>query len=793
MRRQRGVLWTVLAALLAVVMVVLPSSANATTPFDDEQGSAIREGLEITGGYAERFALDADGETVYMATHSPQGLWSWDGSEWTNPAANSNVDVGSGYNVVPTDVEGTALMTAGRSVWITEDYGVTITEGADEDWDNTVLEFRTGEQMLYGANGQGQLLKSDDYGQTVEAYDVSGNQDDRLWSIGWGPEYMWALSGEQGGDSTLYYSDDAGVTWTAGAKTGEYTIMNVRESDGLIVMASREAVEYCDGSSADCEDAGATWTDSGHPEATLNSHISFYGSTVYVGPFGTTDMSTWATPYPSATSESNLQINQLLIAGDDVWTTCFGAPCYSDDAGVTFQDAREELYAQTVGDIAQGTDKDTVVLGLLGGISISTDFYTNVSAGTQPTWSDLEDPSGQGNISGVEAVFVDQDDDDIMMAAFNSELWRTDDGGTTWSEATDVDLEETARGQATDIYQDPNSGNIYLAWSYYEGDLDATLTDDVGGGVYKSEDQGETWTALGIANVPANVVVTDDRENILVGVGYEWEEDTDKRGLYLYKTRVGAWVHLTSASTHTMYDTVVRDAIFIDGLSRYIAVTGETDEGGVYRSGPMYKRAKWSMMGTSGNNTLPSDFWGTAIVDDPSGTNRVLVAHSRPSATEDSVATIYACYPGGIGCVTYYEGYRDERILELLFDGLLAGTNAGFAQLEAKAEMTLVKKLIKNGDNAGKVRLTAMLTDAASGAKLNGRVVKYYKKTPNGKWRYAGQATVEKGKARIWVPKRAKNNIYKAQWKPRNDVDVEAYTSDKAKSNLVTVKKNKNL
>lgn len=779
MRQQWTSLCLATVSIFAVALALLPLSASANSPFSDEQGGAIREGLNITGGYAERFALDADGETVYMATNSPQGLWSWNGTEWTNIPTESNVDVGAGYDVVATDIEGTALMTAGRSLWKTEDYGQTITEMADEDWNLTVLEFRTDEQVLYGANGEGQLLKSADYGATVTAYDVSGTAGDTLWAIGFGPDKMWALAGPMQEEATVYYSEDQGETWTATDKTGEYDNLNVRESDGLIVIAGDDAVEYS-------SDDAATWTDMGHPTPQVHSHITFSGSAVYVGPSKTTDLENWTTPYAAATTESNLQMNQLLISGSDIWTTCFGAPCYSEDSGTTFVDARSELYAQTVADIAQSTDKERVILALLGGITIADDFYTQISSGANPTWGDLTDPSGDGNISSVDAVFVDKDDSDILLAAFNSELWRTTDGGTTWSQVS-INLEADAHGAITDIYQDGTSGNIYAAWSYYEGDNAGFAEEDtVGGGLYMSEDQGETWTDMGLDNVPANVVVTDADENVLVGVGYEWEHDAAKRGLYLY--RGSSWTHLTQSTSHPMYDTVVRDAIYISGLGRFIAITGETDQGGMYRSGPLAPRARWTEMGVTGENQLPSDFWGTSIVDDPSGVHRVLVSHSRPSATADSVAKIYACYPR-IGCHVYYEGLRDERFNALLFDGLLLGTNSGFAQMQARTTFALNKKLIRNGEHAGEVRLTAVLRDAASNAKLNDRTVKFYRKTLNGKWKYAGEAQVEKGKARIWVEKGAKAHFYKAVWNPTDSADVEAYGDTKMRTTRVKVKK----
>ncbi|RUA32057.1 MAG: hypothetical protein DSY76_00815, partial [Bacteroidetes bacterium] len=92
----------------------------------------------------------------------------------------------------------------------------------------------------------------------------------------------------------------------------------------------------------------------------------------------------------------------------------------------------------------------------------------------------------------INAVSVDPNNSQIIYAcAASGGLWKTNDGGATWNTSTD----QLAVLGTSDIAIDPNNTSVlYLG----TGDRDGLHTYGVG--VYKSTDQGSTWTPSGLFN-----------------------------------------------------------------------------------------------------------------------------------------------------------------------------------------------------------------------------------------------------------------------------------------------------
>src|SRR4029079_10919967 len=71
-------------------------------------------------------------------------------------------------------------------------------------------------------------------------------------------------------------------------------------------------------------------------------------------------------------------------------------------------------------------------------------------------------------------------------------LWKTTDGGTTWSAVTDGQIHSSSVGAVAVAASSPDV--VYIGMG--ESDLRASLMQ--GDGVYKSADAGRTWRHLGL-------------------------------------------------------------------------------------------------------------------------------------------------------------------------------------------------------------------------------------------------------------------------------------------------------
>ena len=105
---------------------------------------------------------------------------------------------------------------------------------------------------------------------------------------------------------------------------------------------------------------------------------------------------------------------------------------------------------------------------------------------------------GPGNIGGrIDVLTVDPTDEDVIYAgATNGGIFKTTDGGASWSPIFD-DQPYLAIGA---ISIDPDNSNILYAGT---GDRNFTGNSFIGNGVYKSEDAGENWDNIGLEQTGA--------------------------------------------------------------------------------------------------------------------------------------------------------------------------------------------------------------------------------------------------------------------------------------------------
>ncbi len=141
-----------------------------------------------------------------------------------------------------------------------------------------------------------------------------------------------------------------------------------------------------------------------------------------------------------------------------------------------------------------------------------------------PTWSGFGPQPMQSpqyaDVSGrVTCLAVDPTDSDVVYAgAADGGLWKSTDGGTTWSPLTD-NLPRMSSGA---VAVDPNNPKIIY---YGTGELNFNIDGYPGAGVYKSTDGGTTWSLLtlppgGGIYYTSSIAVAPSNSNVVYIAGY---------------------------------------------------------------------------------------------------------------------------------------------------------------------------------------------------------------------------------------------------------------------------------
>ena len=144
-------------------------------------------------------------------------------------------------------------------------------------------------------------------------------------------------------------------------------------------------------------------------------------------------------------------------------------------------------------------------------------LYKVTSSGWRPIGPAPATNYGYGNVSGrITSIAVDPTNFDVVYAsAATGGLWKSVNGGDTWTPLTDY-LPRLASGSVAIDPTDPNT--IY----YGEGECNFSGDSYPGGGIFKSTDGGQSWQQLSIntLNYTSRVIVAPSNHNIVYVGGY---------------------------------------------------------------------------------------------------------------------------------------------------------------------------------------------------------------------------------------------------------------------------------
>src|ERR687895_19402 len=200
--------------------------------------------------------------------------------------------------------------------------------------------------------------------------------------------------------------------------------------------------------------------------------------------------------------------------------------------------AEEWMYLQRAN--ADGSIPDAAVTQ-----AIAQSRAAGTGAATDQVWTEL----GPSNIGGrIRDVAVDPRTPGVVYAATGSGgLWRTTDGGATFAMAWPVHLPQSMGAVAVD-----SQGVVWAG----TGEVDhGGGSAYYGKGIYKSADDGETWTRMGLEDGDTiGQIVIDPRDDnrVFVAVMGALHDTEPTRGLFLTENGGATWTRVivpNSAST----------------------------------------------------------------------------------------------------------------------------------------------------------------------------------------------------------------------------------------------------
>ena len=184
----------------------------------------------------------------------------------------------------------------------------------------------------------------------------------------------------------------------------------------------------------------------------------------------------------------------------------------SSDAGANWEPLFDKEDIASIGSVAVApSDHNILYVGtgeacIRGDISYGNGVYKSIDRGK--TWKNI----GLKNTRHIAEVIVDPKNPNVVFVAAlghaygSSEergVFRTTDGGATWQKV----LYKDDKTGAIEVVFDPNNSNTLFAslWEVYRTPWSLN-SGGPGSGLYKSTDEGSTWTRLEGRGLPAGIM-----------------------------------------------------------------------------------------------------------------------------------------------------------------------------------------------------------------------------------------------------------------------------------------------
>ncbi len=183
----------------------------------------------------------------------------------------------------------------------------------------------------------------------------------------------------------------------------------------------------------------------------------------------------------------------------------------------------------------------------------------------------------------------------IYVAAAGGGVWKTINGGTSWTPLTDS-LPDTAMGA---LAIDPTNSNVI-----YAGSGEASFSGDsrYGAGLYKSADGGQTWTVYtgpnnGFFGVSISKIVVDPvhPSNVYLATAYSGENDTSYAfGVYRSSDAGVTWTPVLQPAAADAFSDLLIDPVNPQTLYAAAGDPFGTTANGIYKTTD--QGAHWTLL-----------------------------------------------------------------------------------------------------------------------------------------------------------------------------------------------------